>query len=142
MGRGRRRFAVAAPLAATALGLGLSTGTAAAALRTRTDSFTFTNRAGARVTCTVQSVQDLADDGSLTVSTTLSGPADCTADYMDIGVVYRHRSTGEQDSAFQEGRGTSLSFSVEDVAAPVRSEHIVLLNSCECFYRYQLRQSK
>jgi hypothetical protein len=142
MSRSRRRAAVVAPLAATALGLGLGTGTAGAALESRTDSFTFSNRAGASVTCTVDSVQGLSDDGSLTVSTTLSGPAECTASFMDIGVVYRHRSTGESDSAYQESRGTSLSYSVDDVAVPIRSEHIVLLDACDCLYRYELRQSK
>ena len=142
MRAGRRGAAVVAPLAATALGLGLGTGPAGAASLSRTDSFTFTNASGARVTCTVESVQDLADDGSLTVSTTLSGPADCTASFMDIGVAYRHRSTGESDSAYQESRGTSLSFSVGDVAVPVRSEHLVYLNSCRCQYLYELRQSK
>ena len=131
-----------APLAATALGLGFGTGTAGAAALSRTDSFTFTNSAGARVTCTVESVQDLAGDGSLTVSTTLSGPADCTASYMDLAVLYQRRSDGESDSAFQEGQGTSLSYSVDDVAAPVRSQHFVQVGACECLYRYYLSQPK
>jgi len=133
---------VVAPLAVTALGLGLGTGTAGAVLKSRTDSFTFRNPSGAQVTCTVQSAHDLADDGSLTVSTTLSGPVECTASFMDIGVEYRHRSTGEADSAYQESSGTSLSYSIDDVAAPVRSEHLVLLDACDCLYLYELRQSK
>jgi len=133
---------VVAPLAVTALGLGFGSGTAGAAALSRTDSFTFTNQAGARVTCTVESVQDLSDDGSLTLSTTLSGPADCTASFMDIGVVYERRSDGESDSAYRPGEGTFLSLSVDDVAAPVRSEHLVFLDTCGCEYLYELRQSK
>ena len=139
---GRRRAAVLAPLAATALGVGLSSGTADAALRTRTDSFSFTSRAGARVTCTVDSTQDLADDGSLTVSTILSGPTDCTASYMDVAALYHHRSDGASDSAFREGSGRSISLSVGDVAAPVRSQHVVYLDTCRCQFLYELSQSK
>jgi hypothetical protein len=133
---------VVAPLAVTALGLGLGTAPAGAASLSRTDSFTFTNPAGARVTCTVQSVQDLSDGGSLAVSTTLSGPADCTANYMDLAVLYQRRSDGESDSAFQEGQGTSLSYTVDDVAAPVRSQHFVQVDACGCLYRYYLSQPK
>jgi hypothetical protein len=133
---------VVAPLAATALGLGLGTGTAGAALESRTDSFTFSNRAGASVTCTVDSVQDLSDDGSLTVSTTLSGPAECTASFMDIGVVYRHRSDGSGHRAVVEGEGRSVSATYDDVAPRVQSTHFVNLAACDCGGGYSLVQSK
>src|SRR5918997_1260669 len=89
--RGRRRAAVVAPLAATLRGRGLSGGTADAASRARTDSFTFTNRAGARVTCTVQSFQDqFSEDGfsGLSVATSLSGPAACNG-FLSVFVDYR-----------------------------------------------------
>jgi hypothetical protein len=142
MSGGLRRAAVVAPLAATALALGLGTGTAGAADLSRTDTFTFTNSSGSRVTCTVVSTQDLADDGTLTVSTTLSGPADCTASYMDVAAVYHRRSDGQQDSAFREGRGTSISLSVDDVGTPVSSQHVVYLQTCGCQYLYELRQPK
>lgn len=140
--RGRRRVAVAASLAATALGLGLTTGTAEAALRTRSNSFTFTNGAGVRVTCTVEGVQDLSDDGSLTVSTTLSGHADCTASFMDIAV-YERRSDGQyEEIEYIEGRGTFLSMTLEDVTAPIRSLHFVFLDTCDCSHSLDLRQPK
>ena len=125
-----------APLAATLLGLGLSTGTADAASRARTDSFTFTNRAGARVTCTVQSFQDqFSEDGfsGLSVSTSLSGPADCTG-FLDIFVETRF--------TYVSAEGRSVSGFFEDAAAPVFSSHYVFVPACECSHGYELSQSK
>jgi hypothetical protein len=140
--RRRRRAAVATSLAATALGLGLTTGTAEAALRTRTDRFTFTNEAGAQVTCTVESVQDLSEDGSLTVSTALSGPADCTASFMDIAAYERGPDGDYQEIEYIEGRGTFLTMTLHDVTAPIRSAHFVFLDACNCNHSYDLSQPK
>lgn len=141
--RGRRRAAVVAPLAATALALGLSTGTADAATRSRTDSFTFTNRAGARVTCTVQSFQDQFSEpgfSGLGVSTSLSGPADCTG-FLSIFVEYRG-SDGESQFASVDAEGRSVSGFFEDAATPVQSFHSVFLPACECSHGYELSQPK
>jgi hypothetical protein len=133
---------VVAPLAATALGLAFGTGTAGAAALSRTDTFTFTNPAGQRVTCTVESTQDLADTGTLRVYTTLSGPADCTANSMDIGVEYRSRSDGSGHRAVVEGEGRSVSATYDDVAPRVQSTHFVNLAACDCGGGYSLVQSK
>jgi hypothetical protein len=138
----RRRAAVVAPLAATALGLGLGTGTAGAAELARTDTFTFTNSAGARVTCTVESTQDLSGTGTLRVSTTLSGPSDCIASSMDIAVEYHRRSDGSGHRAVVEGEGRSLSATYDDVAPSVRSSHFVSVEACDCGGGYDLQQSK
>jgi hypothetical protein len=141
--RRRRRAAVVAPLAATALALGLSPGTADAASRSRTDSFTFTNRAGARVTCTVESFQEqFSEQGfsGLSVATFLSGPADCTG-FLSIFVEYR-RPDGESQFAFVDAEGRSVSAFFEDAAAPVRSSHFVFVPACECSHGYELSQPK
>ena len=140
--RGRRRAAVVAPLAATVLGLGLSTGTAGAASRSRTDTITFTNRAGDTVTCTVKGFHELSDNGRISASTTLSGPADCTASYMSLSVQYS-RANGESRSVGVEGDGRFLSMSVDAAAVSVEgSSHFVSLSACECSHGYTLRQSK
>ena len=131
-----------APLAATALGLGLCTGTADAASRTRTDSFTFTNRAGTSVTCTVDSAQDLSEDGFLTLSITLSGPADCTPSSVGIYVEYHARSDGDFLNARVQGDGRSLSATYFDAAPSVFSTHGVSVPACDCNAIYDLRQSK
>jgi hypothetical protein len=133
---------VVAPLA-VALGLGLSTGTADAASRSRTDSFTFTNRAGARVTCTVESFQDQfsePDFSGLSVATFLSGPADCTG-FLAIFVEYRS-SDGETRFADVTAEGTSVSGFFDDAAAPVHSSHFVFVPACECNHGYELSQPK
>jgi hypothetical protein len=139
--RKRRRAALIAPLAATALGLGLSVGPAGAASRSRTDTFTFTNSAGNSVTCTFESVQDLTDNGFLTVSTTVSGPADCDASRMAIHVEY-HRSGGGSGTSDVEGQGRFLSATYTGVAPSVFSAHAASLPGCGCFISYDLRQSK
>jgi hypothetical protein len=134
---------VVAPLAATALGLALSTGTAGAALRSRTDSFTFTNRAGARVTCTVESFQDqFSEEGfnGLSVGTFLSGPADC-AGSLNIFVEYRD-TDGESRFASLSAEGRSVSGFFEDAVTPVQSFHSVFVPACECYHDYALSQPK
>lgn len=131
-----------APLAATVLGVGLGIDTAGAAELSRTDTFTFTNPAGARVTCTVESAQDLSDTGTLRVSTTLSGTEDCTASSMDIAVEYRSRSDGSGHRAVVEGEGRSLSATYDDVAPSVRSSHFVSVEACDCGGGYDLTRSK
>ena len=141
--RKRRRAAVVAPLAVTALGLGLSTGTAGAASRSRTDSFSFTNRAGARVTCTVESFQDqFSDQGfsGLSVATFLSGPDDCTG-FLSIFVEYRDAS-GASRFASADAEGRSVSAFLEDAEAPVQSFHFVSVPACECSHDYELSQPK
>ena len=138
----RRRAAAVAPLAATALGLGLGTGTAGAASISRTDSFTFTNRAGNSVTCTVESVQDLSDDGFLTVSTSLSGPADCTASSIGVYVEYHARSDGDFQNSSVEGEGRFVSATYFNAAPSVFSSHSVSLPACACNPSYDLSQSK
>ena len=135
--------AVVAPLAATALGLGLGTGTAGAASRSRTDTFTFTNRAGTSVTCTVESTQDLSEElGSLTLSTTVSGPADCNPSSLGLYVEYHARSDGDFQSASVQGEGRSLSATYFNAAPSVFSTHFVSVPACDCSPSYDLRQSK
>ena len=129
-----------APLAATALGLGFGTGVAGAAELARTDSFTFTNPAGARVTCTVESTQDLSRDGQITASTTLSGPADCTASSMSIFVQYS--GSGDSGTARVEGEGRFLSTTIDTAATSVTSSHFVRVEACDCGGGYDLSQSK
>lgn len=139
----RRSAGVFAALAATAMGLGLETGTAGAATRSRSDSFTFTNGAGNSVTCTVESSQDLdAENGFLTLSTTISGPADCTPSSIGIYVEYHRRSNGEFASASVEGDGRSISAFIRDAAPSVVSAHGVTVPACDCNPSYDLQQSK
>jgi len=133
---------VVAPLTATALGLGLGTGTAGAAVRSRTDTFTFTNRAGASVTCTMTSVQDLSETGRLRVSTTLSGPADCTASSLSISVQWARPSDGAARVAVVEGEGRSISATLDDIPSTVRSGHGGRFPACECNAGHSLSQSK
>ena len=121
-----------AALAATALGLALSTGTAVAASRSGTDDFTFTNRAADTVPCTVDTVQELSETGLLSVSTTLSGPEDCTASRLSIYVEYRRRSDGTGQWVSTEGEGRFLSATFDDVASRVGSQHSVYLSACDC----------
>jgi hypothetical protein len=139
--RGRRRAVAVAPLAATVLGLGRSTGTADAALRSRTDTITFTNRAGVSVTCTVGSFHELSDVGRVRASTTLSGPADCTASFMSLFLQYS-RSNGESRTAEVEGEGRFLPATLDAAAVSVQSSHFVSLPASECSHGHRLRQSK
>jgi hypothetical protein len=141
--RTRRRAAVVAPLAVTALGLGLSTGTAGADTRSRTDSFTFTNRAGARVTCTLDSYQDqFSDEGfsGLAVGSFLSGPADCNG-FLNIFVDYRGPDGGSRFASV-DAEGRSVSGFFDDAAAPVQTFHSVFVPACECSFGYELSQPK
>jgi hypothetical protein len=139
----RRAAAVVAPLAATALGLGLGTGPAGAASRSRSDSFTFTNRAGASVTCTVESSQDLdSGNGFLTLSTTISGPADCTPSSIGVYVEYHLRPDGDSASASVSGDGRSISAFFREAAPSVFSTHSVSVAACDCTPSYDLHQSK
>jgi hypothetical protein len=131
-----------APLAATALGLGLGTSTAGAAVRSRIDTFDFTNRAGATVTCTVESTEDLDSDDFLTVSTTVSGPADCTPSLITMLVSYESTSSGGTVNARVEGDGRSLSALFGNAAPSIYSEHFVAVPACDCTVGYDLRQSK
>ena len=131
-----------APLAVSVVVLGVSTGTAGAAVRSRTDSFTFRNSAGTSVTCTVQNVQDLSASGVLHLSTTISGPADCEADFIEQYQSYNRRSDGEPQTPYVEGRGRSLSSTYDDVAAPVRSGYLMSFPACDCGFDYQLSQPK
>jgi hypothetical protein len=139
--RMRRKAAVVAPLAATALTLGLGTGTAGAASRTRTDTFSFTNAAGTSVACTIESVQDLSDNGFLTVSTTVSGPADCEPSSLSLHVEY-HRVGGGGEFSNVQGAGRSLSATYSGVAPSVLSAHGGYLPACGCSFGYDLRQTK
>lgn len=133
---------MAAPLAATVLGLGLSTGTAGAASRSRTDTITFTNGAGDTVTCTVEGFHELSEDGRISASTTLSGPADCTASYMNLFVRYS-RADGESRTVEVEGEGRFLSTSTDAAAVSVEaSSHFVSLPACGCSHGFTLRHSK
>jgi hypothetical protein len=133
---------VVAPLAATALALGLGTGTAGAASRARTDSFTFTNDAGNSVTCTVESAQELSEDGFLTLTTTVSGPADCDPSSLGLYVEYHARSDGDFHNSSVHGEGRSLSATYFNAAPSVASVHSVSVPACDCSPSYDLRQSK
>ena len=139
--RGRRWAVAAAPLTATVFGLGLGTGTAGAASRSRTDTITFTNRAGDDVTCTLESFHELSEAGRIFASTTLSGPADCTASLISLSVRYS-RSDGEFRNAEVQGEGRSLSATFDVAAVSVESSHFVSLPACGCSHGYGLSQSK
>jgi hypothetical protein len=42
----------------------------------------------------------------------------------------------------REGQGTSMSYSLDDVAAPLQSGHFLFVTACDCMLNYELRQPK